>query len=53
MRRDRERILDMLEALDSMAVSLVDRSEKEFFSNDLLYSACAHKLTVVGEAAAR
>lgn len=53
MRRDRERILDMMEALDSLAQSLVDCKEEEFLSNDLLYSATAHKLTIVGEAAAR
>jgi uncharacterized protein with HEPN domain len=53
MRRDRERILDMLEALDSLAQSLEGCSEVEFFSNDVIYGACAHKLTIVGEAAAR
>lgn len=53
MRRDRERILDIMEALDSLARSLVDCKDAEFLSNDLLYSASAHKLTIVGEAAAR
>jgi uncharacterized protein with HEPN domain len=53
MRRDRERMLDMLEALDSLAKTLQNCSDIEFFSNDLIYSACAHKLTIVGEAAAR
>jgi uncharacterized protein with HEPN domain len=53
MRRDRERILDIMEALDSLARSLVDCKEAEFLSNDLLYSASAHKLTIVGEAASR
>jgi uncharacterized protein with HEPN domain len=53
MRRDRERILDIMEALDSLARSLVDCKEADFLSNDLLYDATAHKLTIVGEAAAR
>ena len=53
MRRDRERILDMLEALDSLAQTIGSCSEGEFFSNDVIFSACAHKLTIVGEAAAR
>ena len=53
MRRDRERILDIMEALDSLARSLVDCKDAEFLSNDLLYSASAHKLTIVGEAASR
>ena len=42
-----------MEALDSLARSLVDCKEAEFLSNDLLYSASAHKLTIVGEAASR
>ena len=53
MRRDRERILDILEALDSLAQSLQGCEEAEFLSNDLIYSSSAHKLTIVGEAAAR
>jgi uncharacterized protein with HEPN domain len=53
MRRDRERMLDIMEALDSLARSLVDCKEADFLSNDLLYDASAHKLTVGGEAAAR
>jgi uncharacterized protein with HEPN domain len=53
MRRDRERILDMLEALDSLAQIILGCSEVEFFASDIIYSACAHKLTIVGEAAAR
>jgi uncharacterized protein with HEPN domain len=43
----------MVEALDSLAETLRNCSEEEFFSNDVIYSACAHKLTIVGEAAAR
>ena len=53
MRRDRERILDILEALDSLALSIRSYSETEFISNEVLFSACAHKLTIVGEAASR
>jgi uncharacterized protein with HEPN domain len=53
MRRDRERIVDILEAIDSLTSSLRDCTEAEFFSNDLIYSASAYNLTVVGEAAAR
>jgi len=53
MRRDRERLLDMMEALDSPAQSLVNCTDEQFLSNDLLYDARAHKLTIVGEAAAR
>jgi uncharacterized protein with HEPN domain len=53
MRRDRERLLDMMEALDSLAQSLVNCTDEQFLSNHLLYDASAHKLTIVGEAAAR
>jgi uncharacterized protein with HEPN domain len=53
MRRDRERMLDIMEALHSLARNLVDCEEADFLSNDLLYDATAHKLTIVGEAAAR
>ena len=52
MRRDRERLLDMLDALDSLADCLGDCWASQFLSNDLIYSACAHQLTIVGEAAA-
>ena len=52
MRRDRERILDIFEALDSLARSLEDCEEAELLSNDLIYGASAHKLTIVGEAVA-
>jgi uncharacterized protein with HEPN domain len=52
MRRDRERMLDILEALDSLTQSLRHSNEKEFFSDDLIYSASAYKLTIIGEAAA-
>jgi uncharacterized protein with HEPN domain len=53
MRRDRERIVDILEALDSLTQSLQQYTEADFFSNDTIYSASAYKLTIIGEAAAR
>jgi uncharacterized protein with HEPN domain len=53
MRRDRERMLDIMEALDSLARSLAGCKEADFLSDDLLYDASAHKLTIVGEAATR
>jgi len=53
MRRDRERVVDILEALDSLMQSLQECTEREFFSNDVICSASAYKLTIVGEAAAR
>jgi len=52
MRRDRERMLDILEALDSLTQTLQGCTETNFFSNDVIYSASAYKLTIVGEAAA-
>ncbi len=52
MRRDRERILDILDALDSLSQSLQGCTEEEFYCNDLVFSATAYQLTIVGEAAA-
>jgi uncharacterized protein with HEPN domain len=52
MRRDRERMMDVLDALDSLARSLRGFTEVEFLSNELIYSASAYQLTIVGEAAA-
>jgi uncharacterized protein with HEPN domain len=53
MRRDRERIINILEAPDSLMQSLQGCTRTDFFSSDLIYSASACKLTIVGEAAAR
>ena len=53
MRRDLQRLQDMLEALDSVTAMMGGRSEADFLQNDTLRYAVAHRLTVVGEAAAR
>ena len=53
MRRDRQRLLDILEALDSLARIIAGRSETEFLSDEAACYAAAQRLTVVGEAAAR
>jgi uncharacterized protein with HEPN domain len=53
MRRDAERLQDILEALDSVAQIIAGRTEAEFLSNTILCYAVAHRLTVVGEAAGR
>ncbi len=44
---------DIVEAADSVAAFLVDVDEARFLGDDVLRSAVLHKLTVVGEAAAR
>jgi uncharacterized protein with HEPN domain len=51
MRRDAERLQDILEALDSVAQMIAGRTEAEFVSDTTLCYAVAHRLTVVGEAA--
>ncbi len=51
MRRDRERLLDILEALDSLKQIIGNSTEIDFLSNDLLYHAVGRLLTVIGEAA--
>jgi uncharacterized protein with HEPN domain len=53
MRRDRERLRDILEALDSLEQIVAGTTESEFLSSDLHYYAVAQLLTVVGEAASR
>lgn len=53
MRRDHQRLHDILEALDSVAKMIGGRTEAEFLGNETLCYAIAHRLTVVGEAAGR
>jgi len=53
MRRDRERLIDILEPLDWIAKSLEGKSEADFVADEMLCYAVAQKLTVIGEAVAR
>jgi len=53
MRRDQQRLRDMLEALDSVGRMISGRTEAEFLADETVCFAVAHRLTVVGEAAAR
>lgn len=53
MRRDRERLTDILEELDWIAKSIAEKTEDHFLADEVLCYAVAQKLTVVGEAAAR
>jgi uncharacterized protein with HEPN domain len=53
MRRDAERLQDILESLDSVADMIKGRTETEFLADMTLCYAVAHRLTVVGEAAGR
>jgi uncharacterized protein with HEPN domain len=53
MRRDRQRLIDILEALDWIAKAISGRTEAEFLANETLCYAVAQRLTVVGEAVAR
>lgn len=53
MRRDHQRLLDILDALDSLGRMIDGRAESEFLSDETLRYACAQRLTVVGEAVAR
>ena len=52
MRRDRQYLVDILEAASSIRAFLPVTRE-DFVGNDLVRSAILHKLTVIGEAAAR
>jgi uncharacterized protein with HEPN domain len=53
MRRDRQRLEDILESLDSLPRIIGERTETEFLSDESTRCAVAQRLTVVGEAAAR
>ena len=52
MRRDRQRLGDILEALDSLARIIHGRDEAEFLRDEIVRYAVVQRLTVVGEAAA-
>jgi len=53
MRRDRQRLNDILEALDWIAKAIAGRTEAEFLADETLCYAVAQKLTIAGEAVAR
>ncbi|MGA3023357.1 MAG: HepT-like ribonuclease domain-containing protein [Bryobacteraceae bacterium] len=53
MRRDRQRLNDVLEALDRIANAIACRSEADFLADETLCYAIAQKLTIIGEAVAR
>lgn len=53
MRRDEQRLTDILEALDWIAKAISGRTEAEFLADETLCYAVAQKLTIIGEAVAR
>ncbi len=53
MRRDQQRLQDILEALDWIAKATTDLTEVQFLANETLCFAIAQRLTVIGEAVAR
>jgi len=53
MRRDRQRLGDILEALDWIGKAMSGRTEADFLADETLCYAVAQKLTVIGEAVAR
>ena len=53
MRRDRQRLNDILEALDWIAKAIAGRVEADFLADETLCYAVAQKLTIIGEAVAR
>lgn len=53
MRRDQQRLTDILEALDWIAKAISGRTEGDFLADETLCYAVAQKLTIVGEAVAR
>ena len=53
MRRDDQRLSDILEAIDWIANAISGRTESEFLADETLCYAVAQKLTTIGEAVAR
>ena len=53
MRRDQQRLNDILEALDWIAKGIAGRTEADFLADETLCYAVAQKLTIIGEAVAR
>src|SRR5690349_3550182 len=53
MRRDRERLLDILEALDAIKSSVDGCDKVEFLTGSSVFGAVAYQLTIVGEAVSR
>jgi uncharacterized protein with HEPN domain len=53
MRRDQQRLTDILEALDCIAGAITGRAEADFLADEMVCYAVAQKLTIVGEAVAR
>ena len=53
MRRDRQRLNDILDALDWIAKAIAARAEVDFLADETLCYAVAQKLTIIGEAVAR
>ncbi len=53
MRRDEQRLSDIVEALDWIAQAVSGRTEDNFVTDETLCYAVAQRLTTVGEAVAR
>jgi uncharacterized protein with HEPN domain len=53
MRRDQQRLNDILEALDWIAKAIDGRKEADFLADETLCYAVAQKLTIIGPASAR
>ncbi len=53
MRSDRLYLADIVEAADAIAAFIYGVDAEHFLRDDLVRSAVLHKLTVIGEAAAR
>ena len=51
MRRDPQRLDDILQALDSLAGMVAGQTKAEFLAGEVVRFAVAQRLTVVGEAA--
>jgi uncharacterized protein with HEPN domain len=51
MRRDEERLGDILDHIDSLSLVIVGRSRADFDSNPMFQKAVLHDILIIGEAA--
>lgn len=51
MRRDEERLRDILECIDSLSLAIVAKMQADFESDSIIQKAVLHDILIIGEAA--
>jgi uncharacterized protein with HEPN domain len=53
MRRDEERLRDILERIDSLSLAIVAKRQPDFESDPIFQKAVLHDILIIGEAASQ